>query len=338
MPKEAARILIVDDEPDLRELLGEVMRREGLTVEAAADGAEAFALAERHRPDLLIADLRLPDCNGLDVIDRLRGRLGDLPAVVITGAGDARLASEAVLHGCADFLTKPLDLPRLREAVRRGLADARGDRELRRRHEKRRWLAHALNRDRRELRSRLDSTGTALTEAYQTLNRQFLRQEAMIRLQGKLLACRDDDDVFRALFASFCERGDNLFGIALACDEKANLQIVGRFGTPLPDSLSICQALAAGLQPVLLEDPAVITLDGTTHAGLFVEWLRPQLVGLTLVCMPLLPSEGRLIGMVILYRKAEQPFTEDDMALAEMIAPSIAQTIKHHGDQPEAES
>ena len=299
-----------------------------MTVEAAANGAEAYALAERHRPDLLIADLRLPDCNGLEVIDRLRDRLGELPAVVITGASDVRLASEAWRHGCEDFLTKPLDMPRLREAVRRGLCHAREDCHLRRRNDKRRQLAHAISRDRHELKKRLDSTGTALTEANEFMNRQFMRQEAMIRLQGKLIACRDDDDVFRAVFASFCERGDNLFGVALACDDKADLQIVGRFGTPLPDSLSICQALGAGLQPVLLDDPTVMTLDGATHANLFAEWVRPQLVGVSFVCMPLLPSEGRLIGMVILYRKAEQPFTADDVALAEMIAPSIAKAVK----------
>ena len=70
--QRASRILVVDDEPDLRELLVDVLADTDLEIDSAGSGAEALAKARRQRPDLLVTDLILGDCTGLDVIDQLR--------------------------------------------------------------------------------------------------------------------------------------------------------------------------------------------------------------------------------------------------------------------------
>ncbi|NQU75091.1 MAG: response regulator [Planctomycetes bacterium] len=329
------QVLIVDDEPDLCELVEDALRGQGFGVSCAGSGAEACALAERTRPDMLIADLRLPDCSGLDVIDHLRERLGEMPAIVITGSGDIHSAVEAWRRGCIDFLTKPLDLPRLRQAIDRELRRRRQLTHLSARNRKLHVLARELNRQRHGMKRRLDTTCTALTTAYRTLSSQFNRQEALLRVQGKLLACRSDDDVFRAVFSCFAERSESLFGVAMVCNEDANLQMVGRFGTPLPDSASIGQAIGLSLLDIVLQSPLVMRLSLDTHASLFPQWLHQHLEGVEFLCLPLLPSEGQLIGLCILYLKNGESFTDTEVALGELLAPVIAMSIQANGTEVE---
>jgi FixJ family two-component response regulator len=218
---EPAHILVVDDEPDLRELVTDALTKDGLDVASAANGAQACELAERRRPDLVVADIRLPDCTGLEIVDKLRASVGDVPTVVITGTGDVRWASEACRRGCVDFLTKPLDLPRLCGAIRRELSRRRRNERSARRTRKLRRLARELSHRRRNVDEQLNSTCAALTSAYHTLSRQLNRQDTLLRFQRQLMACRDDDDIFRQMFNHFCQQGENLFGVALACDEDA---------------------------------------------------------------------------------------------------------------------
>lgn len=320
-PIPSAHILVVDDNAELCDLIRESLTRDGLTVETAGSLAAARDAVARRKVDLVIADLRLPDGTGGQLLDELRLRVGDLPAILITGCGDLALASEACRAGCVDVLTKPLDLSRLRNAVARELT-------RRRRAGRRRQLARQMNRQRRDAKHRLDTTGNALTVAYRTLSQQFTRQETLLRFQRHLLASGDDDDVFRGLFGLFSTDRDSLFGIALVCDPSADLQIIGRFGTPAPDSLSICRAVASSLLDVVLDDPRVMRLELSTNSSLFPDWLGEHLPDTTLLSVPLLSKPGRLIGLAVLYRKDGEGFTDDEVALAELIGPSIAVTIK----------
>lgn len=336
IPAAHNRVLVVDDEPDMLELIADVLRRDGLNVDAASTGAEARQLAERSRPDLVVADLHLPDGNGLDVVDDLRDSVGRVPTVVITGLGDTDAAAEACRRGCIDFITKPLDVDRLREAVRRELDRRVARTQARQRTKRYRRIAREMNRRRRHAEDRLNNTCSALTTAYQTLNRQFMRQESLLRFHRNLLTCQCDDDVFRNLFGYFCEDHRTLFGVAMVCDENAELQIVGRFGTPTPDSVSISQSIAYSLLDIVLDGPSVMTLDFAQHHMLFPAWVHEHLEGVQFMLMPLLPSEGQLIGLVIFYRKNGEAFSADEVAMAEMLGPSIALCMQ--GAEPHAES
>ena len=321
-------VLVVDDEPDLCELIGDALRTEGLHVEAAGSGAEASEAIRRSRPDLVVADLHLPDCRGGEIIEKLRTQAGAIPTIVITGAADVHSASEALRHGCVDFLTKPLDLSRLRRAVCEELA--RNDKLTRTEHRqfKLRQLARDLNRSRHSVQHRLDTTCAALTDAYRTLNQQFLHQESVLRFHRQLLTCHTDDDVFRNLFSFFAERGGDLFGAAMVCDENADMQMIGRFGAPAPDSINICQGIGYSLLDMVLAEPTVLRVDPADHPTLFPMWLRPTLTGVKFLCMPLIPNEGELIGLVVLYRKEGESFDARDVAIAEMLAPSVATSIQ----------
>ena len=118
-----ARILVVDDEPSIRDLLAHSLRYSGFEVLVAGDGVEAVRVAERERPDLVILDVMLPDHDGFEVARRL-----DVPVLFLT----ARDAVEDKLLGLgigADYVTKPFSLEevlaRVRAVLRRTQGDAR---------------------------------------------------------------------------------------------------------------------------------------------------------------------------------------------------------------------
>jgi two-component system, OmpR family, KDP operon response regulator KdpE len=117
-----SRVLVVDDEPPILRALATNLRARGYTVDVAATGEEALALAARHRPDAVILDLGLPGISGIEVIEGLRGWTA-VP-VIILSAREAEQEKVAALDaGADDYVTKPFGmdelLARLRAALRR---------------------------------------------------------------------------------------------------------------------------------------------------------------------------------------------------------------------------
>ena len=117
-----ARILIVDDEPDLTSALGRYFERTGHDVLRAGTGEEALAMVEAERPALMLLDLKLPDMTGFEVLERTREHR---PVVImVTGHGDVALAVQAMQAGAEGFLMKPVELPHLGAVVDRALEKA----------------------------------------------------------------------------------------------------------------------------------------------------------------------------------------------------------------------
>jgi len=107
--------LIVDDEPDICELLGLTLERMQVDSRAAQDLQQARALLGSHRFDLCLTDMRLPDGDGIDLVRYIQRHHPDLPTAVITAHGNMETAIEALKAGAFDFVSKPVDLQALRD-------------------------------------------------------------------------------------------------------------------------------------------------------------------------------------------------------------------------------
>lgn len=121
-PRLGQTILVVDDEPDIRELIELSLFRMGLEVESAASIAEAKALIAKKDFDLCLTDMRLPDGDGLELVRHIAVDGNDLPVAVITAYGSPETAVAALKAGAFDYLTKPLSLEQLRALIRSALA------------------------------------------------------------------------------------------------------------------------------------------------------------------------------------------------------------------------
>jgi two-component system OmpR family response regulator len=123
-----ARLLVVDDEPNIRELLSTSLRFAGFEVHTASNGQEALSQAERTRPDLLVLDVMMPDLDGFAVTRRLRERGRDTPVLFLTAKDDVTDRVAGLTVGGDDYVTKPFSLEevvaRIRAILRRTGAGA----------------------------------------------------------------------------------------------------------------------------------------------------------------------------------------------------------------------
>lgn len=113
--------LVVDDEPDIRELLAITLKRMGVENVAAASIGEARDILKRSEFDLCLTDMRLPDGNGLDLVSHIQSNYPNLPVAMITAHGNMESAIQALKNGAFDFVTKPVDLGVLRGLVETAL-------------------------------------------------------------------------------------------------------------------------------------------------------------------------------------------------------------------------
>ena len=117
-----ATALIIDDEPDIRELITMTLTRMGLDCHAAANLEEARQLLNTYHFDVCLSDMRLPDGNGVEFVRYIQSKEPELPVAVITAHGNMEAAVEAMKNGAYDFVSKPVDIQQLRQLVVQAIA------------------------------------------------------------------------------------------------------------------------------------------------------------------------------------------------------------------------
>jgi two-component system chemotaxis response regulator CheY len=111
------RVLVVDDDPDIRELLFTALEDEGFEVVPAGNGQEALAIIKTFRPDVIVLDLMMPVMDGWQFAAELRSRDEDIPLVLLSAARDLRSHAKAL--SAADIIEKPFDLSELLPKIAR---------------------------------------------------------------------------------------------------------------------------------------------------------------------------------------------------------------------------
>ncbi|HHO67788.1 MAG TPA: sigma-54-dependent Fis family transcriptional regulator, partial [Gammaproteobacteria bacterium] len=158
--------LIVDDEPDIRELLELTLGRMGIDTRSAADLAQARELLEQASFDLCLTDMRLPDGDGIDLVRHIQETRPELPVAVITAHGNMETAVEALKAGAFDFVSKPVDLQLLRKLVNSALK-----------------LAEQTGRDRRTRDSLLGDS--AVMQTIRSTIAKLARSQAPVYISGE---------------------------------------------------------------------------------------------------------------------------------------------------------
>ncbi|MEO8519377.1 MAG: response regulator transcription factor [Dermatophilaceae bacterium] len=124
-----ARLLVVEDEPNIRELLATSLRFAGFEVHVAADGATALKQAAEHEPDLVVLDVMLPDMDGFTVTRKLRGSGRLLPIVFVTARDSLEDKIKGLTVGGDDYVTKPFSLEEVIARIRAVLRRTRGEQD-----------------------------------------------------------------------------------------------------------------------------------------------------------------------------------------------------------------
>jgi two-component system, chemotaxis family, chemotaxis protein CheY len=116
------RVMVVDDEEQIRKVVGIALKKAGYDVVEAEDGAKAIELINQDENplmvDVIICDIRMPKINGTEAIAYFRAQYPSTPVIVLTGYPDVQLATSLLKDGVVDFLTKPVDRDKLLSAVK----------------------------------------------------------------------------------------------------------------------------------------------------------------------------------------------------------------------------
>jgi two-component system nitrogen regulation response regulator NtrX len=120
-----SRILVIDDEAEIRRSVRMILEYEGYEVSEASSGPEGLAMAERDAPDLVFLDIKMPGMDGLEALQRIKASNESLPVVIISGHGTVSTAVEATKAGAFDFIEKPLASERVLVTIRNALDQTR---------------------------------------------------------------------------------------------------------------------------------------------------------------------------------------------------------------------
>ncbi|HEY7573635.1 MAG TPA: sigma-54 dependent transcriptional regulator [Thermoanaerobaculia bacterium] len=177
------RILVVDDEPGIRDALRMILEYEGYAVSAASSGEEALAELDANPPAAVLLDIKMPGIDGLQVLDRIVAREGAPPVLMISGHGDIATAVESTRRGAVDFLEKPPQRERilvsLANALSRGSLAAENER-LRRRLEEDSVLvgqSSAMQRLRQEIGRAAPTGATVLIQGESGTGKELVARE-----------------------------------------------------------------------------------------------------------------------------------------------------------------
>ena len=126
------RILVAEDEADIRFMTAFTLRYGGFEVVEAVDGVQALELARQVQPDLILLDVIMPKMDGLEACKQLKQQpsLSSIPIIMVTTRGEIHNVETAFENGCADYVTKPINLEELSLLIRRAIEVNQKDREL----------------------------------------------------------------------------------------------------------------------------------------------------------------------------------------------------------------
>ncbi len=119
------RVLLVDDQPELRRLFQRTLTRAGHEVAVAENGRKAVELVAKNSFDVVISDVRMPDMGGIELLQALHSEDPDLPVLLVSGSPDLQTALKAVEYGAFEYLTKPVSLEKLGASAVRAIEQRR---------------------------------------------------------------------------------------------------------------------------------------------------------------------------------------------------------------------
>ena len=281
------QVLVVDDEPQIRELVAAALRREGYEVTVQPDGEAGLEALRTSRFDVLLTDLKMPRMSGLDLIRNAREITPGLGAVLITAYASTETAVQALRTGADDYLTKPFRLEDLRNTVSRVLRTRR------------------LATDEQAAVLRVRQEATELRERHRVAAARLAETEASLRLSRRDLEHRVRDlDFVRELTALLARKGDlpRMLQTTASILARRFHADIARIELDPGDGVQIAEHLSGGIPSHVLATmgPDLIhraRLSGGTLRDMVLGFGRP-LEGLAAA----LDLDGRVMGGITLLR------------------------------------
>lgn len=330
-----ARVLIVDDEPAMLDVVRDIVQQADCQVMLAGNVNEAHNTINSQHLDLLITDVNLPDGTGLELLSEMRRLHPDAAAVVMSGSPSTESAVIALRGGAVDFLTKPFSADQLADRVNKALEVHRLRQRQNGRMLRLKKTVRRLNEARKVVEKKVDLLCNDLVGAYSELSRQMetvrLQEGFKTFINGhrglEQLLCHSMDWMLRQL--GYCN-----IGIWLATADH-ELQLGAYMKYTIAAETELTSAMEKGLLRmavrrgfIRLREPEVkshLTPTEIKHLG------TQEIIAINCTYL------GETLGVLALYRDRQTPFSEDDVAALKTISPLFALALAQDVKAPEAE-
>lgn len=325
-PPQPPRVLVVDDEPNLVEVIGEVVGRGmGCRVVTAASIAQARKILASQPIELMVADLNLPDGDGMSLLPALREHQPGASAIVITGAPTVSGAIGALRGGAADFLPKPFSQTHLVERVQMALDRQAFAARQEKRFGKLRDAVRRLNESRRLISKKVDLLCNDLVSAYGELSRQIdgvRTQEGFRKYVEKAhdleqLLCHAMDWLLRQM-------GYANVGVWLSADD-GEFQLGAYMKYTVAGEQILTDALKRALLPRAVKD-GLVRLKGEDLQDKLTPQEMALLKGQEVIAVNC-TYLGESLAALVFFRDARSPFTAEDESLLKQVSPIFAVSL-----------
>jgi FixJ family two-component response regulator len=340
--KTKPRVLVVDDEPNLVELIGDVVKSMDCRIVTANSLAEARKVIAAQPVEVLVTDVHLPDGDGTTLLPLLHRRHPTASAIVITGAPSVDTAVSALRQGAVDFIPKPFTIDQLRAHVRQALQVQARAAQDERKLQRLRVAVRRLNEARKLISKKVDILCNDLITAYGELSRQV---ESVRNQEGFRKAIEKAPDLEQLLCHAmdWMLRSIGYANVAVwLAGEDGEFQLGAYMKYTVPGDPPVTAALQRVVVPLASKDnqDAVVRTKGADLR----DRLSPQefalLKGqdlLTINCTYL----GESLAALVFFREEASPFTADDEALLKSIGPvfalALASVVRAVGDDEDEE-
>ncbi|HZZ41986.1 MAG TPA: response regulator [Tepidisphaeraceae bacterium] len=319
-------LLIVDDEPSMIELVDDMVARNiNCRILSAGSIKQAKKIFATQSIDMLVADIQLPDGDGLSLLPSLREHHPNASAIVITGAPSVDGAVQAIRQGFLDFIPKPFSADQITERVRTALARHDAAAKVERRLERMRDAVRRLSAARKVVSKKVDLLCNDLVGAYSELSRQFDTVRTQESFRAAIGSAKDMEQVLcHAMDWMLRQIGYCNVAIWLAADEQ-QFQLGAYMKYTIPGEPPLTTAMKNGLVPMVQREGVVRLTGDEADERLTpseLEYLSDQAV-LGVNCTYL--SEP--LASVILFRDSTKPFTIEDEEALKTIGPVFACTL-----------
>jgi FixJ family two-component response regulator len=325
-PPQPPRVLIVDDEPNLLEVLGDVVGRGmGCRVVSAASVAQARTILASQPIELLVADLNLPDGDGMSLLPTLREHQPNASAIVITGSPSVDDAIGALRGGAVDFVPKPFTHTQLVERVTRALEHQAVVAKQEKRFGKLKDAVRRLNESRRVISKKVDLLCNDLVSAYGELSRQLdgVRTQEGFR---KYVAEAKDLEQLLCHAMDWMLRQMGYANVAVwLTGEDGEFQLGAYMKYTVAGEPILTDSLKRVLLPRVAKDGLVRLKGEDLQDKLTPQELQP-LKGQEIVAVNC-TYLGESLAALLFFRDAKNPFTADDENLLKQVSPIFAVSL-----------
>jgi signal transduction histidine kinase len=311
--QDPKKILTIEDEERVRRSITVYFEDAGFEVLEAATGEDGIRLFNEEKPDVALVDLRMPGLNGVEVIKTLHEQCGQVPLIIVSGAGGLQDAIEAIRNGAWDYVTKPIrDMAALEHVVNQALERAR------------------LIKDNSEYQERLEELVAQKTEELRTTNRNLRelnkRLRSLVDTIHELHTCDDVKSYCKILLQKFAEH-INASGGSLYLRNDQEFRLVRALDPGhAPDSLklpleenTVYEKVFSRKQPFLIQN---------IHKEEFSPSPYNQYPDDSAMAFPLTDENKDVIGLLSLHRKNSPPFTKQDLEVGSILA-SYSSEVLH---------